>query len=226
MKPTDFIPEKHSLGQAAMNMHVDHEIQMAREECYHAATNAMELHRMLKQVSEEEGLQAWASEKITLANDYLRTVKEWLEYEIMTKMQQESGPVTVSNPMTSISASLPAVTATGPEILETEFEEDQPVGNPPTEEFYLTKNGSALKDRSGKLMLFKDRDAAQKAIDTLKSRPHNAGKDIRAVGKVKETASAGASSSGVMSGISAVGPSGPAGSLFGGKQKINKRTAK
>ena len=87
MKPTDFIPEKHAIGQAAVDMHGDHEIQMAREECYHAATNAMELHRMLKHVSEQEGLQAWASEKITLANDYLRTVKEWLEYEIMTKLQ-------------------------------------------------------------------------------------------------------------------------------------------
>lgn len=88
MKPTDFIvSERHPIGQAAVTMHVDHEIQMAREECYHAATNAMELHRMLKHVSEQEGIDAWASEKITLANDYLRTVKEWLEYEIMSKME-------------------------------------------------------------------------------------------------------------------------------------------
>jgi hypothetical protein len=42
---------------------------------------------MLKHVSEQEGMQAWASEKISLANDYLRTVKEWLEYEMMTKLQ-------------------------------------------------------------------------------------------------------------------------------------------
>lgn len=90
MKPTDFIPEKHHhIGQAAIDMHVDHEIQMAREACYHAATNAMELHRMLKHVSEQEGIDAWASEKITLANDYLRTVKEWLEYEIISKMQSQ-----------------------------------------------------------------------------------------------------------------------------------------
>lgn len=87
MKPTDFIPTAHPIGQAATNMHVDHEIQMAREECYHAATNAIELHRMLKHVSEQQGLEAWASEKITLANDYLRTVKEWLEYEIASKLQ-------------------------------------------------------------------------------------------------------------------------------------------
>lgn len=87
MKPTDFIPEKHSISQAAHDMHVDHEIQMARESCYNAASNAIELHRMLKQISEQEGLEAWASEKITLANDYLRTVKEWLEYELMSKFE-------------------------------------------------------------------------------------------------------------------------------------------
>lgn len=87
MKPTDFIPTQHPIGQAANEMHVDHEIQMAREECYHAATNAIELHRMLRHVSEQEGLQAWASEKISIANDYLRTVKEWLEYELATKLE-------------------------------------------------------------------------------------------------------------------------------------------
>ena len=87
MKPTDFIPTAHPIGQAANDMHVDHEIQMAREECYHAATNAIELHRMLKHVSEQEGLQAWASEKIAIANDYLHTVKEWLEYELATKLE-------------------------------------------------------------------------------------------------------------------------------------------
>lgn len=89
MKPTDFIPEKHYIGQAAIDMHVDHEIQMARENCYSAATNAIELHRMLKKISEQEGIDAWASEKISLASDYLRTVKEWLEYEIMTKMETQ-----------------------------------------------------------------------------------------------------------------------------------------
>ena len=32
-------------------------------------------------------MEAWASEKITLANDYLRTVKEWLEYEMMSDVE-------------------------------------------------------------------------------------------------------------------------------------------
>jgi hypothetical protein len=87
MKTTDFIKESQIADDAHV-MHVDHEIQMAREECYHSAANAIKLHRLLKQVSEQEGIDAWASEKITLANDYLRTVCEWLEYELMSKNSQ------------------------------------------------------------------------------------------------------------------------------------------
>jgi hypothetical protein len=86
MKPTDFIKENHHIVQAVVEMHDDHEIQMAREQCYNAASNAIELHRMLKHITERQGLEGWVQEKITLANDYLRQVKEWMEYEIMHKV--------------------------------------------------------------------------------------------------------------------------------------------
>jgi hypothetical protein len=36
---------------------------------------------MLKRMSEAQGLEGWVSEKITLANDYLRTVHEYLMHE-------------------------------------------------------------------------------------------------------------------------------------------------
>lgn len=88
MKPTDFIAEDHNIVQAVVEMHDDHEIQMAREQCYTAASNAIELHRMLKHITEREGLEGWVQEKITLASDYLRQVKEWMEYEMMSKMNQ------------------------------------------------------------------------------------------------------------------------------------------
>jgi hypothetical protein len=88
MKPTDFIKENHHIVQAVVEMHDDHEIQMAREQCYNAASNAIELHRMLKHITERQGLEGWVQEKITLANDYLRQVKEWMEYEIMHKVNQ------------------------------------------------------------------------------------------------------------------------------------------
>ena len=91
MKPTDFIKEDHNIVQAVVEMHDDHEIQMAREQCYNAASNAIELHRMLKHITERQGLEGWVQEKITLANDYLRQVKEWMEYEIINRAGQPPG---------------------------------------------------------------------------------------------------------------------------------------
>jgi hypothetical protein len=92
MKPTDFIKEDHNIVQAVVEMHDDHEIQMAREQCYNAASNAIELHRMLKHITERQGLEGWVQEKITLSNDYLRQVKEWMEYEIMNKVNSMNNP--------------------------------------------------------------------------------------------------------------------------------------
>jgi len=74
---------QEGLGQDADHMEQDHEVQMARADCFHAAKNAIELHQILKNISERQGLEGWVSEKITLAADYLRTVKEYLEYETM-----------------------------------------------------------------------------------------------------------------------------------------------
>ena len=82
MKSNDFLSE--GIAEDAHEMHLDHEVQMAREECYHAAESAIVLHRLLRHVSETQGLEGWVSAKITLANDYLKTVREYLEYELMT----------------------------------------------------------------------------------------------------------------------------------------------
>ena len=81
MKPTEFIVETSQIAQEADNMHADHEVQMARADCYNAAKYAIELHKLLKNMSESQGLDGWVSEKITLANDYLRMVHEYLKYE-------------------------------------------------------------------------------------------------------------------------------------------------
>ena len=85
MKSKDFV--KEDIVSDVAEMHTDHEVQMAREECYHSAQNAIALHKLLKHVSEQQGLEGWVSEKITLANDYLKTVREYLEYELMTGME-------------------------------------------------------------------------------------------------------------------------------------------
>ena len=89
MKPTDFITETSQIAQEADSMHQDHEVQMARSDCYNAAKYAIALHRMLKEISEQQGLDGWVSEKITLANDYLRTVHEYLMHEMAHGQEQE-----------------------------------------------------------------------------------------------------------------------------------------
>lgn len=217
MKPTDFLPEKHSIGQAAVSMHVDHEIQMAREECYHAATNAMELHRMLKQVSEEEGLQAWASEKITLANDYLRTVKEWLEYEIMTKLEKG---VAENNPLPLAALNNPV---SGPEVLENDERKEGPAMQQqhrsrlerergetgrdpaPTGQWYLMVNGSSYK-RNGETVMYPNPAAMSQDMERISQYRKSKGWSVprfrsveqKGMGEqqVQEFSSAGASSSG------------------------------
>jgi hypothetical protein len=88
MKPTEFIVETSQIAQEADDMHADHEVQMARSDCYSAAKYAIELHRMLKEISEQQGLDGWVSEKITLANDYLRSVHEYLGHEMAHGQEQ------------------------------------------------------------------------------------------------------------------------------------------
>ena len=87
MNSKDFL--KEGFVEDAHIMHQDHEVQMAREECYHAAENAIALHKLLRNISEQQGLDGWVSAKITLAGDYLKTVREYIEYELMTAASQQ-----------------------------------------------------------------------------------------------------------------------------------------
>ena len=58
---------------------VDHEVEMARSDLFSAAKNAKQVYEMIQDVSEEEGLDGWVQEKIIKANDYLNTIREYLE---------------------------------------------------------------------------------------------------------------------------------------------------
>lgn len=68
---TGFVPH----GQSR----VDHEVEMARSDLFSAAKNAQQVYSMIKDISEDEGLDGWVQEKIIKANDYLNTVREYLE---------------------------------------------------------------------------------------------------------------------------------------------------
>jgi hypothetical protein len=58
---------------------VDHEVEMARSDLFSAAKNAQQVYSMIKDVGEDEGLEGWVQEKIIKANDYLNTIREYLE---------------------------------------------------------------------------------------------------------------------------------------------------
>jgi hypothetical protein len=88
MKTTDFIVENEFIGDDAHAMHKDHEVSMAKADCYHAAKSAIQLHKILKTISERDGIDAWVFEKLTLANDYLSTALEYLEYHLKDQPQE------------------------------------------------------------------------------------------------------------------------------------------
>jgi hypothetical protein len=69
---------------------VDHEVEMARSDLFSAAKNAKQVYEMIHDVSEEEGLEGWVQEKIIKANDYLNTIREYLEGK---QIQQEAGVI-------------------------------------------------------------------------------------------------------------------------------------
>ena len=78
---TGFVPHGKS--------RVDHEVEMARSDVLATMKNARSIYDLLKNKSEEEGLEGWVQEKLIKANDYLNSVKEYYDEKMM---QQESVP--------------------------------------------------------------------------------------------------------------------------------------
>ena len=80
---------EEGVADEAAHMERDHEVQMARSDLYKIANYAVKLHKMLKNVSEEQGIQGWMQAKITKAADYMSSVAHTLEYDMMEKHQSE-----------------------------------------------------------------------------------------------------------------------------------------
>ena len=80
---TGFVPKGES--------RVDHEVEMARSDLFQTAKNAQQVYKLIKNLSEDDGLEGWVQEKIIKANDYLNSVREYLEHK--TYMQEMSGGV-------------------------------------------------------------------------------------------------------------------------------------
>ena len=84
-RKTGFIPH----GQSR----VDHEVEMARSDLFSAAKNAKQVYELIADLTEEEGLEGWVQEKIIKANDYLNTIREYLEGKELQKHEMTGGVI-------------------------------------------------------------------------------------------------------------------------------------
>lgn len=75
---------RESIVNDTIRMHQDHEVQMARSQLYRAAKYAVELHDLLRNFSDTQDLEAWVQAKITMAAEQLESVKNYLEYEVIS----------------------------------------------------------------------------------------------------------------------------------------------
>jgi hypothetical protein len=72
---------------------LDHEVEMARSDLFSAAKNAKQVYELIADVSEEEGLEGWVQEKIIKANDYLNTIREYLEGKELQHNEMTGGVI-------------------------------------------------------------------------------------------------------------------------------------
>jgi len=86
----DNIITEGQLGDMANRVEQDHEVQMARADLYKLAKYSIQLHDMLKGISEEQGLEGWVQAKITKAADYIGSVKHHLEYQQEPEAQDDA----------------------------------------------------------------------------------------------------------------------------------------
>lgn len=68
--------------------HLDHEVRMAHGEILNLAHNSAELYEILRGQSEVAGLPGWVSAYITLANDYMESVVQYMRKQ---KIEQDTG---------------------------------------------------------------------------------------------------------------------------------------
>lgn len=64
----------------------DHEVEMARSDLHQAHKNSSKIHKLIKNVSEDDGLEGWVQAKITKAADYLNSVCQYLEGKQLQEM--------------------------------------------------------------------------------------------------------------------------------------------
>lgn len=80
--------KRKSMNETHAPGHLDHEVRMAHGETLNLAQNSAELYKMLRYQGEQEGLPGWISAYITLANDYIESVVQYLRED---QLEQAAG---------------------------------------------------------------------------------------------------------------------------------------
>lgn len=73
-------PKKQKMAETHVPGHSDHEVSMAHSDAQNLMKNSVQLHNLLKDTSEQQGLPGWVSAYITLANDYIESVTQYLSH--------------------------------------------------------------------------------------------------------------------------------------------------
>ena len=103
---------KEGLGDLAHAAERDHEVQMARADLYKIAKYAIQLHDMLKTVSEAEGIEGWQQSKITKASDYISSVYHAMDYDNATEQGADMTLATETSYKATLSKKLSEKTKT------------------------------------------------------------------------------------------------------------------
>lgn len=61
---------------------LDHEVEMARQQVYSSAQNAIRIYELLARINEQQGLEGWVQSYLTKASDYLGAVADNLEHHL------------------------------------------------------------------------------------------------------------------------------------------------
>ena len=61
--------------------HTDHEVGMAKSQLLSSVKSSVRIAKHLKDLTEQEGLEGWVASKITLAEEYLQTVADYMDGE-------------------------------------------------------------------------------------------------------------------------------------------------
>ena len=61
--------------------HTDHEVSMAKSQLLSSVKSSVRIAKHLKDLTEQEGLEGWVASKITLAEEYLQTVADYMDGE-------------------------------------------------------------------------------------------------------------------------------------------------